>query len=396
MAALIKRGNQYHVKFYYRGKQYLRSLSTEDERDADQARKAAERRIHLLRTGAVDVPKGTEPGTFIVEGKPTNPEDIKEEEHKRSVNDLLDEYLDAAKPPRKAESSWKTERTHVKNFRKFLCRRAKMPLVRMTGAVIEEYASFRAVQVKPNTVNKELQTLAQAFDFAVRHDYMASNPVSPVQRFKNSSVPHRFMTKSEIDEHLGKAGLSDAEKNELRHFRYLTPEETRELLALAEHSDLWAFLYVLAYTGIRFGEARALQWEDVDFKAKKIWVRSRKQSKTRQISMRDIEMNDALVRVLKEHREFAPNGGLVFCDEDGLHISPGWFRYHFNDLIKETPFEGIGFHCLRHSFSSNLASSGVDDRLIDHFMGHQTDEMRRRYQHLFPSDRRRAIDKIPY
>lgn len=33
--------------------------------------------------------------------------------------------------------------------------------------------------------------------------------------------------------------------------------------------------------------------------------------------------------------------------------------------------------------TSNLARAGVDDRIIDHSMGHQTEEMRRRYQHLF-------------
>ena len=65
-------------------------------------------------------------------------------------------------------------------------------------------------------------------------------------------------------------------------------------------------------------------------------------------------------------------------------------------LVKGTEFEGIGFHTLRHSFSSNLARAGVDDRMIDYFMGHQTEEMRRRYQHLFPRDKRDAIERLDY
>jgi integrase len=63
-------------------------------------------------------------------------------------------------------------------------------------------------------------------------------------------------------------------------------------------------------------------------------------------------------------------------------------------LVKGTEFEGIGFHTLRHSFSSNLAEDGVDDRMIDYFMGHRAEEMRRRYQHLFPRGRRDAIDRL--
>jgi integrase len=44
-----------------------------------------------------------------------------------------------------------------------------------------------------------------------------------------------------------------------------------------------------------------------------------------------------------------------------------------------------GWHCLRHSFISNCAAWGVDQRLIDHWVGHTTEAMRRRYSHLLPA-----------
>ena len=53
----------------------------------------------------------------------------------------------------------------------------------------------------------------------------------------------------------------------------------------------------------------------------------------------------------------------------------------------------VGFHTYRHSFASNLAARGVDQRLIDRFMGHST-SVRERYQHLFPKDRRSAIESF--
>ncbi len=49
-----------------------------------------------------------------------------------------------------------------------------------------------------------------------------------------------------------------------------------------------------------------------------------------------------------------------------------------------------------HSFSSNLAMAGIDDRIIDHFTGHQTKEMRRRHQHLFPQEKRDALSWLEY
>jgi integrase len=43
-----------------------------------------------------------------------------------------------------------------------------------------------------------------------------------------------------------------------------------------------------------------------------------------------------------------------------------------------------GWHVLRHSFVSLCASRGVDQRLIDEWVGHTTEEMRRRYRVLHP------------
>jgi integrase len=53
-----------------------------------------------------------------------------------------------------------------------------------------------------------------------------------------------------------------------------------------------------------------------------------------------------------------------------------------------------GWHVLRHSFVSNLASRAVDQRLIDEFVGHTTEAMRRRYRHLFPETKRAAISAV--
>jgi integrase len=52
------------------------------------------------------------------------------------------------------------------------------------------------------------------------------------------------------------------------------------------------------------------------------------------------------------------------------------------------------FHVFRHSFASNLAAAGIDQRIIDEWMGHSTEAMRKRYRHLFPDQRRKAIEAV--
>ena len=68
---------------------------------------------------------------------------------------------------------------------------------------------------------------------------------------------------------------------------------------------------------------------------------------------------------------------------------------HFKRTLRGSKWEKIkGFHVFRHSFASNLAAAGVDQRIIDEWMGHQTEEMRRRYRHLFPDQQREAINLV--
>jgi len=50
-----------------------------------------------------------------------------------------------------------------------------------------------------------------------------------------------------------------------------------------------------------------------------------------------------------------------------------------------------GWHVLRHSFASNLAAEGVDQRIINDWMGHQSEAMVRRYRHLLPSQEHDAL-----
>lgn len=57
-------------------------------------------------------------------------------------------------------------------------------------------------------------------------------------------------------------------------------------------------------------------------------------------------------------------------------------NYHFDQPLKGTKWAVIkGFHVFRHSMASILASNSVDQRFIDKYLGHQTEAMRKRYQH---------------
>jgi integrase len=68
---------------------------------------------------------------------------------------------------------------------------------------------------------------------------------------------------------------------------------------------------------------------------------------------------------------------------------------HFKRTLADGKWRVLrGWHVLRHSFVSACASRGIDQRLIDGWVGHTTEEMRRRYRHLYPSTQAEAIKQV--
>jgi integrase len=158
-----------------------------------------------------------------------------------------------------------------------------------------------------------------------------------------------------------------------------------------------------AYTGMRRGEVLRLTWVDVDLDSGYITARSRKQSRTRTETIRRIDLHAELKTQLLDWRTKRPKGQFVICNPKTLQPIPKdlanrlfWQPMRGTDWHLEGSYNWfkIGYHSYRHSFASNLAAAGVDQRIIDEFMGHQTEAMRMRYRHLFPKNRRSAIQSF--
>jgi integrase len=68
---------------------------------------------------------------------------------------------------------------------------------------------------------------------------------------------------------------------------------------------------------------------------------------------------------------------------------------HLRRTLAGSEWEVVrGYHTFRHSFISACASRGIDQRLIDEWVGHQSDEQRRRYRHLYPSVQAEALKSV--
>ena len=139
-----------------------------------------------------------------------------------------------------------------------------------------------------------------------------------------------------------------------------------------------------AYTGMRRGEILRVCWSDVEFDHDSILARSKKQSRQKSETARRIDLHPALKGLLLAWRDQRPRGQYVVCERDAdVPITEKTATRYFCQPMRGTHWclsskkrwFKVGFHTYHHSFASNLAARGVDQRIIDEWMGHQTDAM---------------------
>jgi site-specific recombinase XerD len=114
------------------------------------------------------------------------------------------------------------------------------------------------------------------------------------------------------------------------------------------------------------------------------------------MTFRSVPMSAALSTVLRDWLQGDHSGGpYTICGSSGQPLTRQVMTKEFRAAVDGSRWRVVqGYHVLRHSFASNCALKGVDQRIIDAWMGHQTEAMRRRYSHLFPEQQQAAIRAV--
>ena len=170
----------------------------------------------------------------------------------------------------------------------------------------------------------------------------------------------------------------------------------------ANHPFIYPMFVMAAHTGARRSELRRSKVSDFD--ADSVLIHEKKRVRGKQTTRR-VPMSRFLQGVVKDWLANHPGGMYTFCLDDiargGKHrsgpepISSSEANHHFKRTLKGSKWGKIrGWHCLRHSFCSNCALKGIDQRLIDSFVGHTSEAMAKRYRHLFPNSQRDAIGLV--
>jgi integrase len=410
MANLGIKNGVYLARFRYLGKEYKKSLKTSNHKAAEGAMHRVRDALHRLAINTLAVPEGVDPGDFIVSGgtltKPSaRPSTGKMRKAIPTLNAAADEYLQNLE--HLAASNRYTIGVHLRNLKKKLTGLVDEPIDRIQKKHVEAFLQARLRERARTTVVKERETVQQFFAWAVRCEYIVSSPTNELTKVTASTKLPPFRTVAEIEASIGRGGLSRAEEWALWECLFLQPSEIAGILAMVRERHKRDVSYILhavpAFTGMRRGELLRLTWSDIEFEQNSLVARSKKQSRQEEETTRRIDLHPELKAILLRWQKQRPTGQYVACDADSTSpLTPKQANQRFWQPLRGTKWclasrknrFKIGFHAYRHSFASNLAAAGVDQRLIDEFMGHQTETMRKRYRHLFPSARRSAIESF--
>ena len=256
-------------------------------------------------------------------------------------------------------------------------------------------------KVSACTIRKELVTLGTVWRWATTVPLVTGTFPNRGLRYPKSDEKPLFRTIEEIEYQISADSLAGDDADRLWECVYLRQHEIVELLGhIRGRKDLPAFVYPMiataAYTGARRSELMRSLKSDLDFTGGTLTLREKKRMRGKRSSRR-VPLSSELRRVLQDWLTKHPGGPFLFCQRDELSadiraVTPDQAHSVFDQAIKGSRWKNLsGWHCLRHSFISNLACKGIDQRIIDDFVGHTTDEMRRRYRHLFPDVKNTAI-----
>ena len=423
MASLHKdsRTGNWIVMFRWAGRQYRKSSETPNITEAKELEARVESTIRLLKQGRIDIPAAADPGVWILSDGKLKSKPAAVSSDRMTLAEVCNAYFPDQLD--KAETTLNGENKHIKHLKRVLGGGTEFDA--LTLEMMQSYVSRRGEEdnrfggkVSGRTIKKELTTFMQIWDWARQRGHVDRHcPIKDPHRSRKWAIKlpkleetERFMTWAEIERRIARGGLTEEKQKELWRFLFLDEKQVSDLLKHVEEHAVHPFIYpmiVLAgFTGMRRSEMCRSLIDDFNFQANLVVVRERKRRKDRASTTRDIPMHTKLKDVMEAWFGKHPGGQFTIAPplkmprrkakSEFEMLSPEEAHHHFKQTLAGSKWETVrGFHVLRHSFGAICTRAGVPMNVIAKWMGHTTDEMMRLYQHLFPEDEQRWMEKFP-
>jgi integrase len=268
-----------------------------------------------------------------------------------------------------------------------------LPLTEITVARVRAWQSERVkAGVQPASVRKARALLSSILQYAEESEEISANPVrfvrGPASKQRDAIVPLAPATVERI-----RVAMLDPEPRAIdanaRRGGYTLPPlgdpQSRQRDALV--------VSLLAYAGLRPGEARALRWSDIGQATVSVQRATNPDGSIKAPKTgrgRSVRLLPALAQDLREYRLAAgrpPEDALILAGEDGgAWADIDWKRWREGRWTPACRAVGLDpvprpYDC-RHSFASLLLAEGRQPMYVASQMGHSVALLLRAYAHL--------------
>lgn len=184
---------------------------------------------------------------------------------------------------------------------------------------------------------------------------------------------------------------------------FYTLDEFKQFISFEKDLQWKCLFETLYYCGLRRGEARALNWGDINFVNKTLRINKncitignensrfyeittpKTNSSIRTLPIPDILLRDLniLFRQQQKEKDFKRNW-FIFGNAEPLTNST--MRARKNKVCKKAGLRKIRLHDFRHSCASLLINSGANITIVAKYLGHtKVDETLNTYSHMYES-----------
>jgi integrase len=403
---------RYKVCFRFGGKRFKKSLKTGNQSEAEILAGGVEKTLLRLEQGLIELPEGADILSFVLS-------DGKRQEKPKATRQLtlegfFQQYREKLPAGAMEANSLDTVKLHMSHLQRHLGKR--FAVQGLTLADLQTYVDLRSREkghrkrpISPITIKKEVTSFSGIWTWGIQMGLVKGAFPNRGLKYPKTTEKPPFQTWEEIERQIAAGGMTEREQKELWDCLFLTLPQIEELLKFIQENAGYPFLYPMAvfaaHTGARRSEMMRSRISDFDFAGRTVLIHEKKRAKGKRTSRR-VPLSPRLAEVMRDWFARHPGGLYTLCQE--LHVARSSktrseyvpltrneANHHFQRLLAGSKWEKVrGWHVFRHSFASNCAAKGVDQRLIDAWMGHQTEEMRKRYRHLIPSQQQQAIQLV--
>jgi integrase len=404
MATIEQRGESFRVIFKFCGRRFTRSLKTKNRKAAAASVARLEDNLRRVELGLLTPPDGADlPAFLLSDGQAMSRPTLAAIE---TLESLLAKYFTSLPEGALEDSTIRGMQVHRGHLlrvlgKKFLIQGLEAPHLQGYIEARSAAAGSHGRKISGATIKKEIVTLRTVWNWSIHMGFVRRPFPNRGLKYPKIHEKPPFQTLTEVETRLMRGGLLPADEADLWDCVFLTLPEIEELLDYVKRSarepHVFPMFLFAAHTGCRRSEMLRSQIEDINFTSQTILIREKKRVRGKR-STRRVPMTPLLAEALREWFAKHPGGNDTFAmrTSDGPRpVSVDDAHHCFKRTLASTRWAALrGWHVWRHSFCSNCAARGVDQRIINAWTGHQTEEIIRRYRHLIPNQEQQAIKSV--